>query len=129
MQDGPESKLGPDTSYQVLLTFVGIRIRQSRKLAKLSQKELAKAIGSGQSYIFRIETGEANPTLKTLVLIAAAVGLSPRDFLPQEHSNAIIQALHITMQHLDQANEQLRQIRKLIADEPNAHVPDVPSES
>lgn len=125
MQDGPESEPVPDTSYKALLTFVGLRVRHSRKLAKLSQKELAKAIGSGQSYIFQIEAGETNLTLKMLHRIAAAVGMSPRDFLPQAHSNQIVEVLHTTMQNLDRASEQLRQIHKLVADDPNVQAPDI----
>jgi len=123
MQEGPESASVPDTSYEVLLTFVGVRVRESRKLAKLSQKDLARIIRSGQSYIVQIEAGEANITLKTLMRIAAAVGLPLRDFLPQEHPDQIAQALQTAMQNLDRASEQLRQLHKLVVDEPSNSAP------
>ena len=126
MQEGPENELVPDPSYRALLMFVGMRVREARKHAKLSQKELARAIRSGQSYIVQIEAGEANITLKTLMRVAAAVSLSLRDFLPQEHPDQIAQALHMAMQNLDQASQQLQQLHKLVADDSSAPAPDTP---
>ena len=131
MQEEPESNPDPDASYKALQIFVGLRVREARKRAKLSQRELAKSIGSGQSYIFQIEAGEANLTLKTLLRIAAAIGLSPRDFLPHEHSNndQIAEAVCTTMHTLDRASQQLRELHKLVADDLQVQVPDTRPES
>ncbi|KAI4255660.1 MAG: hypothetical protein L6R35_007511 [Caloplaca aegaea] len=64
-----------------LLLLVGSRIRTLRRRAKLKQSEVAKLIGTGQSYIVGVEAGEQNITLKTLGRIAAALGVPPAFFL------------------------------------------------
>ena len=46
MQEGPEGERPGDASHEALLAFVGARIREARKRAKLRQSDLAKAIGS-----------------------------------------------------------------------------------
>ena len=46
----------------------------AREKAHLNQKELARAIGTTQSGISRIEHGEQNLTIATLWKIAKAVG-------------------------------------------------------
>ncbi|MDB5170232.1 MAG: helix-turn-helix protein, partial [Candidatus Saccharibacteria bacterium] len=45
-----------------------------RHQSKLSQTELAKKVGMPQSSLARIESGKNNPTLKTLLKIATALG-------------------------------------------------------
>lgn len=60
-----------------LLLLVGSRIRTLRRRAKLKQSEIAKSIGTGQSYVVGVEAGEQNITLKTLARIAAALGVTP----------------------------------------------------
>lgn len=42
--------------------FDGIRVRALRKLAGLSQKQLADIVGTGAFNIARWENGKANPT-------------------------------------------------------------------
>ena len=127
MQEGPESERVAAVSHEPLLAIVGSRIREARKRARLSQTDLAKTIGSGQSYIFQIEAGEANITLKTLVRIAAAVNLSPSDLLPTEHSKRIAEILHTTLQDLDKVSDQLRQVYGLVAEDPSPPTPDTPN--
>ena len=60
-----------------LLLLVGARIRTLRRRAKLKQSEVAKSIGTGQSYVVGVEAGEQNITLKTLARIATALGVAP----------------------------------------------------
>jgi transcriptional regulator with XRE-family HTH domain len=72
------------TEYQALLKTVASRIREERTAAKLSQAQLAARTDLKQSYIYELETGESNITLKTLCRVASALGIAPRDLLPAE---------------------------------------------
>ncbi len=51
---------------------ISYQILQLRKKTKMSQKELAKRIGTTQSNIARMETGQQNFTTNTLSKIASA---------------------------------------------------------
>ena len=55
---------------------IGARIAEIREDAGLSQSALARAIGSSQSAISQIETGERNPSYDMLRQIAAAMGVT-----------------------------------------------------
>jgi ribosome-binding protein aMBF1 (putative translation factor) len=57
--------------YEVVKTIINQRIKRG-----WSQTELAKAVGSRQPVISRLERGEGNPSLLTLHKIAKALGLS-----------------------------------------------------
>lgn len=61
--------LGPE--YEVIGTIIRERIKRG-----WSQTELAEAIGSRQPVISRLERGDGNPSLQTLVRIAQALNLS-----------------------------------------------------
>lgn len=50
-----------------------VKLLTLRRTAHLTQAELAAKIGMPQSSLARIESGKANPTLKTLLRIAAAL--------------------------------------------------------
>ena len=129
MQEGPESKSAPAMSAEFLLATVGARVREARKRANLSQTDLAKLIGTGQSYVFQIEAGEANVTLKTLARVAAAVGLSPSALLPGEDLKQLSAMLHAAIRELDRVSDQLRKACLLVADDPSAPVPGTPPKS
>ena len=45
-----------------------------RSEQKLTQQELADRTGINRSYISKIENGKANPSLKTMKRLAAAMG-------------------------------------------------------
>lgn len=55
-----------------------LRIKKTRMLRKMSQKELAKRINSTQSYISKIERDLENPSIETLYKIACALKVCPR---------------------------------------------------
>ncbi len=61
------------TEYEVVKTIIKHRLERG-----WSQTELAKAIGSQQPVISRLERGEGNPSLNTLQRIAKALDLSLR---------------------------------------------------
>lgn len=59
---------------------VGAKIAYLRKSRKLSQMKLAEIVDMNFNYIGQIERGEANATLKTLKLIANAIGVKVEEF-------------------------------------------------
>lgn len=59
---------------------VGALVRHHRKLAGLTQAQLAERIGRQTGAVTRIETGEAAPTFETLSSLAQALGVEVRDF-------------------------------------------------
>jgi ribosome-binding protein aMBF1 (putative translation factor) len=60
-----------EPEYEVVKTIISQRIKRG-----WSQTELAKAVGSRQPVISRLERGEGNPSLSTLHKIAKALDLS-----------------------------------------------------
>ena len=53
----------------------GYLILVARELTGLSQRRLAGAIGTSQSALARLETGNRMPTVRTLLRVATATGL------------------------------------------------------
>ena len=53
---------------------IGKFIAQMRKEQNLTQRELAERCGMRQSAFARLESGNANPTLKTLQQVAKGLG-------------------------------------------------------
>lgn len=56
-------------------------IKRARKVAKLTQVQLAEKMGCSQQEIQRWEAGKVSPTTKTLKKIAEALGCSPGDLI------------------------------------------------
>ncbi|MDD7319247.1 MAG: helix-turn-helix transcriptional regulator [Prevotellaceae bacterium] len=54
---------------------LGERIKLARKVAGISQEELAKKIGTRQSQVTRWETNKATPRIETLAKIAEVTGV------------------------------------------------------
>ncbi|MBI5202328.1 MAG: helix-turn-helix transcriptional regulator [Elusimicrobia bacterium] len=81
-----EKSPGWDAAYKRagLEVRLAVQIASARARARMTQKELARAVGTTQSVISRIERAEQNLTLATLEKLAKAldadlsVGLRPR---------------------------------------------------
>lgn len=58
-----------EPKYRLISQLIGIRIKKG-----LTQKELAKTLGTKQSAIARLESGNYNPTLEFLQKTAKALG-------------------------------------------------------
>ena len=69
-----------------VLKAVGNRIREARSRAGLTQKDLGAKAGHTQSYIYEVETGRTNVTLRTLANLADALGMEVRDFFLESRS-------------------------------------------
>ena len=63
------------------LAEFGATVRELRKGKNLSQEELALEIGMDLTSINEIENGRRNPTLRTIVKIANALGVRPAELL------------------------------------------------
>ena len=65
------------------LQAFGARVRAARARNKLTYAQLGELTGYAPSYIFSMEKEGSNVTLKTLMKVAAALQVSPRDLLPE----------------------------------------------
>ena len=73
----PSDRVEYDAAYAAakLAADVGERIRTAREAAGLSQRELARRMGTSQSAIDRLEAGGVGATLTTLQRVAMALGM------------------------------------------------------
>lgn len=62
----------------------GRRLRDARQAVGLTQVELADAVGSSQSAISQLESGERNPSLVTVQRLATALKVSVGDLAGEE---------------------------------------------
>lgn len=64
----------------VLLQKLGLNIRKIRKSKKISQEKLAELIGKSRNYIGMIERAEINVPAETLIYLASALQVHPKEF-------------------------------------------------
>ena len=67
---------------------IGTRIRAVRQEKKLTQEQLAEAVGVGVTHISHIETGNSVPSLQVMVDIINALGCSADELLCVEIEQA-----------------------------------------
>ena len=71
-----------ETEYSLIRSIIA-----ARKSRHMTQKELAEATGIDQSDISKIETGNANPALSTLIRLAEGMGMVLHlEFIPKQLS-------------------------------------------
>ncbi len=63
------------------LRKIGLRIREARTQLRLSQEQLAESSNLSSTYVGRLERGEKQPSLETLVVVARCLKVSPVDLL------------------------------------------------
>nr|WP_314834565.1 helix-turn-helix transcriptional regulator [uncultured Flavobacterium sp.] len=68
-------------SGQDFIVNLGVHIRQIREVKKISQQNLADLCDLPKTTIGRIERAEMNTTIKTLVKIANALEVEPKELL------------------------------------------------
>lgn len=68
-------------SEDTFIANLGIHIRQLREKKDMSQQDLANDSNIPKSQIARIERAKINTTVKTLVKIANALDIEPKDLL------------------------------------------------
>lgn len=67
----------------------GNRLRACREAAGLSQMKVALAADLDPTYISAVEQGRRNLGLVNINVLAAVLGVSPREFFPTEPSQPI----------------------------------------
>ena len=67
--------------------FLGRRIKEARKLAKLTQEKLAEKINISTVYLGEIERGNKMPSIPVLIAIAEALDVSC-DYLLRDSAEA-----------------------------------------
>ena len=55
---------------------VGSRLRDVRRRARLSQREVAQAAGVQRPWLVQLEAGRGNPTLSSLLAVMEVLGLT-----------------------------------------------------
>ena len=70
-----------DISEETFMLNLGIHIRQLREKKNMSQQDLANDCAIPKSQIARIERAQINTTLKTLIKIANALEIEPKELL------------------------------------------------
>ena len=70
-----------DISEETFIINLGIHIRQLREKKNLSQQDLANDCSIPKTQIGRIERAEINTTVRTLVKIANALEVEPKELL------------------------------------------------
>jgi len=56
-------------------TELALTLASARRSASCTQKDLARSLGTNQSYIAKLEAGDANPTIGRIGKILATLGL------------------------------------------------------
>ncbi len=62
-------------------TKLGQNMKRIRTKKKMSQGDIARALGVDRGYISNIENGKKNPTLATIQKLADALGVSADELL------------------------------------------------
>ncbi len=70
---------------------VGRRVRNLRKLRKLSQEALADRVSTSAKYLSRIEIGNENPTIDLLFRLADGLSVEPYEMLCFEEGEPVRQ--------------------------------------
>jgi transcriptional regulator with XRE-family HTH domain len=68
---------------------LGKRIRAARKGKRLTQARLAEVVSLTRTSITNIEKGRQKLLIHTLYDLAGALGVSPRDLLPEENGQLV----------------------------------------
>jgi transcriptional regulator with XRE-family HTH domain len=66
---------------EALQALLGLNVRQARKAAGLTQEVLADLTGVAQDYVSKLESGQKNPEIATLLKFANALSVKPDELL------------------------------------------------
>ena len=65
------------------LDIVITRIRKKRMEQGISQQELANMANFSQSFLANVESGKKKPSVMTILRLAEALNVNPREFFPE----------------------------------------------
>jgi transcriptional regulator with XRE-family HTH domain len=78
----------PEREPDLILQWIGRRVAELRKAQRLTQAQLAERLDVSDGYLKRIERGRENLTVRSLVLIATALGTTIEElFQEPEHKS------------------------------------------
>lgn len=69
------------------LEYVTRKIKKIRLEKNISQTELAAAAEMSQPFLANVENGKKEPSTMTLIRIANALDISPREFFPESETD------------------------------------------
>jgi transcriptional regulator with XRE-family HTH domain len=69
----------PDQLQYVIEQIKKVRVQQG-----VSQMELSLRSNLSQSFLANLENGKKQPSVLTIIKIASALGVNPKDFFPQK---------------------------------------------
>lgn len=76
------------------------RLRETRRTAGLTQRELAEAASLSEGYVARLEAGDTSPGLDLMSRLAAALSVPLTDLLPAATPPAPLDSLREQVQSL-----------------------------
>ena len=86
---------------------IGENIRQARKNAGLTQKELGEKLGISAAAIGQFEKKNSNPPNSTVQKIAAVLEISPLTLYDQEQPQNMLQRVSTYAEHLSSQETRL----------------------
>ena len=96
---------------KALIAF-GLRVKEARLKAGLTQQQLALKARAPHSYMYEVEIGAQNLTLKSIAKIARALDVDIRDLLPENRAEppttASIELLGALLKQLREAFAEFR---------------------
>ena len=96
--------------------LLGSRIKEIRKLRRLSQEELSEKINIDPKHLSRIEVGRGFPSLDTLKRLADVLNVDIKDFFEFSHKAPSQKELKETLYSLlkEADEERMRKVVKIV---------------
>lgn len=95
--------------------LLGARIKELRKLRKMSQERLSELIGIEPKHMSRIEVGKSYPTLDRLERISNALNIPMKEFFDFEHLKGDVEKMEDIDEMLKQVDrEDMRVVYKIV---------------
>ena len=109
--------ISPGSSSNVLLVYVGRQVLGARQRLGLTQEQLAEKAGCAPATVFLIENARRNVTIRSLSVLAAALGVEVAELFPRPKTttrNARASDISRAMaKEVETAQEALRRIERL----------------
>ncbi len=90
------------------------RMRELREANRLSQKEVAQAIGLSAQYYYQLEAGSRNPTLQTIEALAGSYGVPRSYFLTDGGAKAADSSAELIRELLLEAGTPLEDVELVL---------------
>ena len=110
--------VNPGSSSDALLVYVGQRVLAARQRLGLTQEQLAEKARCGPATVFLVENARRNVTIRSLSVLAAALGMEVAELFPRPNTDAAnARASDISramVEEVERAQEALRKIGRLV---------------